>query len=99
MGIKTVLAGKKYFGTNVVEKLFAELEKDPVEKAPHEVLTSRELQVLRLIASGEKLTHIANELSLSLSTVSTYRLRILKKMNLRNNAEIIKYTLDYGLAE
>ncbi len=99
MGINTILSGKKYFGTNIVEKLFSELEKDPLEKAPHEVLTSRELQVLRLIASGKKLTDIAKELSLSLSTVSTYRLRILKKMDFRNNAEIIRYTLDYGLVE
>ena len=99
MAIKTVLSDKKYFGTNVVESLFFNLDKEPQEKMPHELLTPRELQVLRMLATGKRLKKIADELSLSLSTVSTYRIRILKKLNLQNNADIIRYSVNYGLLD
>jgi len=99
MAIKTVLSDKKYFGTNVVENLFFNLDKEPQEKMPHELLTPRELQVLRMLATGKRLKKIADELSLSLSTVSTYRIRILKKLNLQTNADIIRYSVNYGLLD
>lgn len=99
MAIKTVLSDKKYFGTNVVENLFFNLDKEPQEKMPHELLTPRELQVLRMLATGKRLKRIADELSLSLSTVSTYRIRILKKLNLQTNADIIRYSVNYGLLD
>lgn len=99
MAIKTVLSDKKYFGTNVVESLFFNLDKEPQEKMPHELLTPRELQVLRMLATGKRLKKIADELSLSISTVSTYRIRILKKLNLQTNADIIRYSFNYGLLD
>lgn len=99
MAIKTVLSDKKYFGTNVVESLFFNLDKEPQEKMPHELLTPRELQVLRMLATGKRLKKIADELSLSLSTVSTYRIRILKKLKLQNTADIIRYSLNFDLLD
>lgn len=99
MAIRTVLSDKKYFGVNVVESLFFNHPKTMPEKMPHELLTPRELEVLRMLASGKRLKKIADEMALSLSTVSTYRLRILRKLNLKNNADIIRYSISSGLAE
>ncbi len=99
MAIRTVLSDKKYFGVNVVESLFFNHQKAVPEKTPQELLTPRELEVLRMLASGKRLKKIADDMALSLSTVSTYRLRILRKLNLKNNAEIIRYSINCGLAE
>jgi DNA-binding NarL/FixJ family response regulator len=68
-------------------------------KPAHELLSDREYQVMRMIASGQKLKDIAEELSLSLSAVSTHRTRILRKMNMKSNADIIRYALREGLVE
>jgi DNA-binding NarL/FixJ family response regulator len=94
--INKVAQGGKYVSPSLAEKLVFELVKDS-QKALHEVLSDRELQVLCLMASGKTLTGIAKELCVSVKTVSTHRARILEKMNMRNNAELIRYAIQNKL--
>jgi two-component system, NarL family, invasion response regulator UvrY len=96
--LKKILAGEKYISPSVGEHL-AEVVKSGSEKLPHETLSDRELQVLRLIAAGKTSKEIAEELCLSAATISTYRARILEKMQLKNNAELTKYAIQQGLVE
>jgi DNA-binding NarL/FixJ family response regulator len=96
--IKKVLAGGRYVSTSLAEKLATYLATD-TPKAPQELLSDREFQVLRLIASGKIVSEIAKELSLSVKTISTYRTRILEKMRLRNNAELMHYAMQHQLVE
>ena len=70
-----------------------------VQKAPHERLSDREFLVLRMIASGKPVGQIAKELSLSVATISTYRARLLEKMDMKNNAELTHYAIQKGLVE
>jgi len=88
--IRKVLRGGKYVSSSLAERLAFDLERG-VEKLPHEFLSDREYQVMCLIASGKTVSEIADELWLSVKTISTYRSRILEKMNLRNNAELVRY--------
>jgi two-component system, NarL family, invasion response regulator UvrY len=69
----------------------------PAPEHPHDCLSDREYQVLRLIAMGRTVSDIAERLSLSVKTVSTYRSRILEKMNMRNNAELMRYAIEKAL--
>ncbi|MBS1605023.1 MAG: response regulator transcription factor, partial [Bacteroidetes bacterium] len=85
--VRQVLLGKKYITPSIAERLASLLDQDP-DKQPHESLSDREFEVLRLLASGSPVSEIAEKLSLSVTTVSTYRARILAKMNLRNNADL-----------
>jgi DNA-binding NarL/FixJ family response regulator len=96
--IKKVLAGGRYVSNSLAEKLATYLAAD-TPKAPQELLSDREFQVLRLIASGKIVSEIAKELSLSVKTISTYRTRILEKMRLRNNAELMHYAMQHQLVE
>jgi two-component system invasion response regulator UvrY len=96
--IRKVARGGKYVTQSLAEKLAVELG-DEVEKAPHEALSDREYQVMCLLTSGKTLTEIAADLSLSIKTVSTYRTRILDKLNLKSTADIIRYALEHGLVE
>src|SRR5690348_1929835 len=96
--IKKVLAGGRYVSTSLAEKLATYLASD-TQKPPQELLSDREFQVLRLIASGKIVSEIARELSLSVKTISTYRTRILEKMGLRNNAELMHYAMQHQLVE
>jgi two-component system invasion response regulator UvrY len=96
--IKKVLAGGRYVSTSLAEKLATCLASD-TQKAPQELLSDREFQVLRLIASGKIVSEIAKDLSLSVKTISTYRTRILEKMGLRNNAELMHYAMRNQLVE
>jgi DNA-binding NarL/FixJ family response regulator len=96
--IKKVLAGGRYVSTSLAEKLATYLASD-TQKPPQELLSDREFQVLRLIASGKLVSEIAKELSLSVKTISTYRTRILEKMGLRNNAELMHYAMQHQLVE
>ena len=96
IALRKVLAGGVFVSPNVADQLIFDL-KAP-EKAPlHQSLSEREFQILKMLASGKRLKEIARELSLTVSTVSTHRLRILKKMQLKNNAEIIHYAVQQGL--
>jgi len=94
--IQRVAEGKKYITSSLAEKLACDLEKGAEENL-HEKLSNRELQVMRMIASGKPLTDIGSDLSLSIKTISTYRGRIMEKMNLKNNAELIHYVIKYDL--
>ena len=96
--IRKVVRGGKYVSLALAEKLVADLAVDR-SKAPHEVLSDREYQVLCLISSGKTVTDIAAELTLSVKTVSTYRVRILEKLNLKNNAELTRYAIKEGLVD
>jgi two-component system, NarL family, invasion response regulator UvrY len=96
--IKKVLAGGRYVSGSLAEKLATYLAND-TQKPPQELLSDREFQVLRLIASGKIVSEIARELSLSVKTISTYRTRILEKMGLRNNAELMHYAMEHQLVE
>jgi DNA-binding NarL/FixJ family response regulator len=96
--VKKVLAGGRYVSTSLAEKLATYVSADS-QKAPQELLSDREFQVLRLIASGKMVSEIAQELSLSVKTISTYRTRILEKMRLRNNAELMHYAMQHHLVE
>jgi len=94
--IRSVAQGGKFISPHLAEKLVMDLDKD-TDKPLHEALSGREFQVFCMIASGEKLKDIADELSVGITTVSTHRARILEKMNMKTNAELIHYALKNGL--
>lgn len=96
--IRHVVAGKKHISPNLAELLLLECRADS-GKPPHKILSDREYQVLRMIGSGKQVSEIAETLSLSVKTVSTYRAHILEKMKLRNNAELIHYVMRNNLEE
>jgi DNA-binding NarL/FixJ family response regulator len=90
--INKTIAGGRYVSPELAEKLAADLGKT-FHGAPHESLSDRELEVLRLIGSGKTLSEIASLLSLSDKTISTYRARILEKMSMKNNSELTLYAI------
>ena len=96
--IRKVVSGGKYISPGLAETLAAGLTATS-DQPRYETLSDREFQVLRLMASGKTLTEIAGELALSAKTVSTYRTRLMEKLNLKNNAEIIRYAIENGLIE
>ena len=96
--VRRVLSGRKYVSASLAEKLASDLVTD-TEKLPHETLSTREFQVMLLIASGKSVKEIAGEQFLSTKTVSTYRTRILQKMNMKTNADIIRYAIANRLIE
>jgi DNA-binding NarL/FixJ family response regulator len=96
--IRKVARGGKYVSQSLAEQLASELRGE-VEKEPHQTLSDREFQVMILLAAGKSITDVAEELSLSVKTVSTYRTRILEKLNLKSTAEIIRYALEHELVE
>ena len=96
--IKKVLEGGKYVSSALAEKLAANLYGN-ADKPLQEILSDREYQVFRMIASGKTVSAIAEELSLSIKTISTHRVRILEKMKLTNNTELIHYAITNKLAD
>lgn len=94
--IQTVLRGKKFITPSIAEKLLDVFNTDN-EQPPHGSLSDREFDVFKLLAAGRTITEIADQLSISATTVSTYRSRILEKMNMRTNAELTKYSLENNL--
>jgi two-component system invasion response regulator UvrY len=94
--IRRVAQGRRYVTEALAERLVTRLD-SRLERPPHESLSDREYQVMRMIASGRALKRIATELGLSPKTVSTYRARVLEKTGLRNNAEITRYALQHDL--
>jgi DNA-binding NarL/FixJ family response regulator len=96
--IRKALAGGRYVTPSLAEKLAATLSGEaPV--APHESLSNRELEVLRLIAAGKTIKEVAAELSLSEKTIGTYRLRLSKKIGLSTNVELARYALQHKLVD
>lgn len=94
--IQTVLLGKKFITPSVAEKL-ADAVRDNTDQEPHELLSDREFDVFKLLAAGKSVSEIAAQLSLSTTTVSTYRTRIMSKMNIRSNADLTRYALEHKL--
>ncbi len=96
--IRKISQGRKYVSSSLAEKLAYELGVD-VKKLRHEVLSDREFQVMCMFASGKTVKEIAAELSISIPTIRTYRIRILEKMKMKNIAEIIHYAVKQGLVD
>jgi two-component system, NarL family, invasion response regulator UvrY len=94
--IRKISEGGKYISASLAEKLAYYLDGD-ASKPPHETLSDREYQVMLMIASGKTVTEIADELCLSVKTISTYRTHILDKMRMKNNAEITLYAVQNKL--
>lgn len=96
--MKKALAGGRYVSAAVAERLAVDLH-DLSTRAAHERLSDREFEVLRLLARGKTVSDIGGEIALSVKTVSTYRARILEKLQLRTTAELIRYAVDHHLTD
>lgn len=98
VAVNKVAAGGKYITSTLAEKLIFDLERGS-DRPPHEILSDREFEVMRLIASGKTVTDIAGLLSLSDKTISTYRARLLEKMGMMTNADLIRYAIHNKLVD
>ncbi len=94
--VRMVLSGKKYITPSVAEKMATAISKKDT-KTLHENLSDREFEVMKQIAAGKALSEIADNLSLSITTISTYRSRILAKLDLKTNADITRYSIEHRL--
>lgn len=94
--VRRVRSGKKYISHDLGARLI-ERRLNPDQKTPHEQLSAREFEVLRLLGDGRTVSEIAASLNLSVKTVSTYRTRVLEKLGLHTTAEIIRYAMQHGL--
>lgn len=95
--IRKVVDGRRYIPPSIGEELARDLQNGS-DQAPHEQLSNREYQVLCKIALGQTVSEIADELALSVKTISTYRTRILRKIKMRNNAQLTRYAIENDLA-
>lgn len=94
--IRRISGGRKYITSSIAERLADDV--DPTDEKPlHDTLSDRELEVFRMIAAGKTTTQIAEELFLSVKTISTYRSRILEKMKMKTNAELIHYAIKHNM--
>ncbi len=96
--VRRVVVGGRYVSATLAEKLAVDL-REGADRPIHELLSDREFQVLRMIASGKTVKQIAEEIALSVKTVSTYRGRILEKTGMKTNAELIRYALQTQLVD
>ncbi len=96
--INKVIEGGTYVSPALAEGLVVDLRRG-ADRPPHELLSDREFEVMRLIASGKTVGEIAELLSLSVGTISTYRMRILEKMEMKTNAELTRYGIQNGLVK
>ena len=96
--IKKILAGGRYVSSRLAEQLVAQFD-EPTGRPLHESLSDREHEVMRMIASGVPLTEIAGRLHVSVKTISTYRARILEKMQMKSNAEVTRYAMTHQLID
>ena len=96
--IRRVARGKRFLTRTLAEALLDALDADP-DEMPHAALSDREYQVLRMLSSGMTVGGIAEQLSLSVKTISTYRSRLLQKMGMSNNAELTRYALENGIVD
>ncbi len=94
--VRRILQGRKYITPNIAEMLASDLTLT-TDKAPHELLSDREFHVMKLLAEGKTITDIAEMLSLSPTTISTYRARIMEKMRMKANTELARYALEKRL--
>jgi len=98
IAVKKVLSGSRYVSESLAEKLIASLD-DPGDKPLHETLSDREHEVMRMIASGVPLKEIGDRLHVSVKTISSYRARIMEKMQMKSNAQLTRYAMTHGLIE
>ena len=96
--IRRLANGGRYIDPKLAEKLLFDFG-HPSAISPHSILSDRELDVLKLIAAGVSLTEISQKLALSTKTISTYRARILEKMQMQNNAQLVRYVAEHKLLE
>lgn len=94
--VRYVLAGRKYISSSLAEKIALSIGED-IPSQPHESLSDREMDVLKMIAGGKTVSEIAGELNLSVNTISTYRSRILEKMKMKTNSELTYYAISNHL--
>lgn len=94
--VRRVAEGKRYISPGLAEHLLVALDTD-THVAPHEALSDREFEVFRRLADGQTVTVIGDELHLSVKTISTYRSRILEKLGMDSNADLVKYALRHGI--
>ena len=97
LAIRKIARGEKYMSSSIAEKLVGELI--PNEEPSHSLLSDREYQVMCMFVSGKSSNEIADELSLSVQTVSTYRNRILEKLNMKTIADVIRYAVKNGIID
>ncbi|HUB62619.1 MAG TPA: response regulator transcription factor [Puia sp.] len=95
--IRRILLGKKYITASLAEKLAFHLDQEDGNRPPHEHLSDREFEVMKFLASGKVVSEIASQLCLSVTTISTYRARILTKMNLKTNYDLTRYAMENKL--
>ena len=95
--IVNVVKGEKYISQSLAETMALHLQKPKMEENPHILLSDREYDIFTRLASGKTVSQIAEQLLLSVKTVSTYRSRILKKMHLKNNADLMQYAFSHDL--
>ena len=96
--IRMVASGRRYLSPLLLEQLAADLSGE-AESSPHTALTQREFQIFCKLATGQGATEVAKELFLSVKTVSSYRLRIMQKMNMKTNADVTYYAIKHGLIQ
>jgi len=94
--IRRILLGKKYITASLAEKLTFQFDQEN-DRPPHESLSDREFEVMKFLASGKVVSEIASQLCLSVTTISTYRARILAKMNLKTNYDLTRYAMENKL--
>ena len=97
--IRTVILGRRFISAELAEQLASLIATARDDRPSHESLSAREFEVFRLIASAKAISEIAAELGLSVKTVSTYRTRILEKMGMSSNAELMQYAMRNGIVE
>lgn len=93
--VKKIIAGSRYFSAAIAEQLI--MEAGQRNRPPHEKLSAREYAVMQLFIVGKTVTEIASELSLSPKTISTYHTRIWEKLGVKNDVEMLRYTIEHGL--
>lgn len=94
--IRAIASGGEYISNEVANLLVGEVTKEN-EELPHKVLSDREYEVLLLIGQGHSITEISNKLSLSVKTISTYRSRLILKLGIQSNADLVKYMIRHGI--
>lgn len=96
--IRALYDGRKYITPKVAEQLAHDIDTS-ASKPTHELLSDREFEVMQLIATGKSVREIAEQLSLSINTINTYRMRIFEKMNLKSNIDLVHYSIQHGLID
>ena len=94
--MEKIMGGTKYIESKLSERISLQAI-DSSYSLPHERLSEREFEVMKMIASGKKISNIATELSLSINTVSTYRARLVEKLNIKSTADIVRYAMEHDL--